>query len=93
MLDDYPGLGYEDCMREIKMIGADGRVFGGAEAVVRAIERGHRLLGKLLFFYYVPGIRHLADAAYARVAARRYSLGGRPPDQCKTGGCHRHGRG
>jgi predicted DCC family thiol-disulfide oxidoreductase YuxK len=93
VLDDYPGLGHDDCMQEIKMIATDGRIFGGAEAVIRAIERGHRVLGKLLFFYYLPGIRHLADRMYAGVAARRYSLGRRTPDECHTGHCRRHGHG
>lgn len=91
VLDDYPGLTLQDCMKEIKLVSGDGRILGGAEAIVRAVEAGHAVLGKLLFFYYVPGVRQLADRLYEATAARRYSIGGRSAKHCDSGSCGRHG--
>jgi predicted DCC family thiol-disulfide oxidoreductase YuxK len=91
VLDDYPGLTHDACMKEIKMIAGDGRIFGGAEAIVRAIMRGHPLTGWVFSIYYVPGARWMADRVYANVARNRYSLRGRHADQCDSGACQRHG--
>ena len=74
VLDDYPGLTHAACMEELKLVGPDGRIYGGAEAIVRVIDRGHPVLGKVLFGYYVPGVRWISDRAYAWVARRRYRL-------------------
>lgn len=93
VLDDYPGLTHEHCMRELKMIAGDGRIFGGAEAFVRAVACGHRVIGLLLYKYYIPGIRQIADVVYRRVAARRYERDGRAAGECETGLCRRHGDG
>ena len=89
VIDAYPPLTIEDCMQELKLI-VGGRIFGGAEAVVRAAAIRSRL-GRLLFVYYVPGIRSLANAIYRWVASRRYAIAGKRIEDCDTGTCHRHG--
>ena len=61
---DDPRLSEGELLREAKLVLSDGRVFGGAEAVARAVS-GPALL------YYLPGVRQLADRYYARVAASR----------------------
>jgi predicted DCC family thiol-disulfide oxidoreductase YuxK len=73
-LADFPGLTPEDCSRELKLIDGQGRVFGGAEAVVRVLALGHPRFGKIGFLYYVPGIRWLCDRIYAWVARHRYRI-------------------
>lgn len=78
-LSGCPGLTVEACMKEVKLVDRDGSVYGGAEAVVRAVRIGHPILGWVLYAYYVPGIRRVADRAYARVARKRYHRQG--PDE------------
>ena len=78
-LSGCPGLTVEACMKEVKLVERDGSVYGGAEAVVRAVRIGHPVLGLVLYAYYVPGIRQAADRAYARVARNRYRRQG--PDE------------
>jgi predicted DCC family thiol-disulfide oxidoreductase YuxK len=91
VLDDYATLTLEACMEEMKLVGPGGRIYGGAEAVVRAFAIRYRLLGRLLFAYYVPGLRQIADRAYAWVARNRYRLPVKSVEQCDTGSCRRHG--
>ena len=71
-LSGCPGLTVEACMKEVKLVAGDGNIYGGAEAVVRAVRIGHPILGWVLYAYYVPGIRRAADSVYTRVARRRY---------------------
>jgi predicted DCC family thiol-disulfide oxidoreductase YuxK len=88
VLGDYPGVTGEACMKEMKLIAPDGRVFGGAEAFVRAVGHSRPVIGKLLLTYYIPGLRKIADALYDAVARRRYAIAGGSPD---TTPCPRHG--
>jgi predicted DCC family thiol-disulfide oxidoreductase YuxK len=76
-LDAFPGITHEACMVELKLVGGDGRVYGGAEAVVRALRLGRPLIGRIALGYYFPGVRWLADRAYAWVAKNRYRLFGK----------------
>lgn len=76
-LERFPGVTHEDCMRALQLVDRDGRVYEAAEAVARALRLGRPLLGRLALAYYVPGIRHLSEWAYARVARSRYRLFGR----------------
>lgn len=87
VLDDYPDLTFDACMEEMKLV-VDGKTYGGAEAVVRAFALRHAVIGRLLFVYYTPGIRALADAAYRWVANNRYRIAGKR--ECDTGECRRH---
>lgn len=87
VLDRFPGLSHDDCMREIKLVNGDGRVFGGAEAVARAIAtRG--VLGAWAYLYYIPGLRQLTDSTYAWVARNRYRFMGRT--DCTSDACSFH---
>jgi predicted DCC family thiol-disulfide oxidoreductase YuxK len=70
----------------------DGRVFAGAEAAARIAFR-LRPLGWLAWIYYVPGVRQLANMAYALIARHRYRLFGRraPAAACQGDACRVHG--
>jgi predicted DCC family thiol-disulfide oxidoreductase YuxK len=85
----FPGLAEQDAKREIKLITKDGAVFGGAEAVVQLVNLGQPVLGKLLYPYYIPGIRWLADKTYAWVARNRYRLFGKT-EECADEACAVH---
>jgi protein-S-isoprenylcysteine O-methyltransferase Ste14/predicted DCC family thiol-disulfide oxidoreductase YuxK len=77
-----PGLRLEACSRAMYFVSADGRVYEGFEAGVRAIAlRGG--IGQAAMAYYVPGVRLACDLLYAWVAKRRYRFGGR----CDASGC------
>lgn len=89
-LDRYHELTHADCMKEIKLVDPRGHIYGGAEAVVRSINVGHPVAGKLLFAYYLPIVRQIADRAYRWVASNRYRLTTDNPDACRTGKCRRH---
>ena len=89
VLQNYPALTVDDCMEELKLV-VDGQIFGGAEAVVRAAALRYTL-GKLLYVYYIPGIRSLANMLYRWVASNRYRIAGRRREDCETGECKRHG--
>jgi predicted DCC family thiol-disulfide oxidoreductase YuxK len=88
-LDAYPGVAFDAAMKKLHVVAPGGRVFAGAEALARLVA-GVRLVGWLAYVYYVPGIRQLADLAYALVAKHRYRLFGRT-ERCDGGTCHLHG--
>src|SRR4051812_40217401 len=75
-LDRFPGLTHEACMEAMHLVTPDGRVFVGAEAIVRALET-RPALGVLAKVYYVPGLRQLANLGYALVARYRYWIMGK----------------
>ncbi|MCZ6767187.1 MAG: DUF393 domain-containing protein [bacterium] len=89
-LDPYRDLTHADCMKEIKLVDPRHHIYGGAEAIVRSINLGHPVTGKLLFAYYLPIVRQIADRAYRWVATNRYRLAVDNPDACRTGECRRH---
>ena len=90
LLDSIPGLTIESCMKEMKYVDYDGRIHGGLDAAVRALDRAHPIGGKFLYAYYIPGIRWLADRVYAWVARNRYRLANSRGVECETGSCRRH---
>jgi predicted DCC family thiol-disulfide oxidoreductase YuxK len=81
----FPGVSPERCEEAIQLVQSDGRVFEGAEALVQAL--GRRPLGRVLFVYYVPGLRQLADWLYGLVARYRFRIAGRT---CPDGACAVH---
>jgi predicted DCC family thiol-disulfide oxidoreductase YuxK len=89
-LDAFPGLTHEQCMRELVLVDARGRVFGGAAAVVRALRIGRPVLGALALAYYLPGVRWLCDRAYVRIARNRYRLFGKTGPACDGDACAVH---
>ncbi len=85
VLAAYPGVAYERCEAAMQLVQANGRVVEGAEAIVRAL--GRRAWGKLLYVYYVPGLRQLADLLYRAIARYRFRIAGRA---CPDGACSVH---
>jgi predicted DCC family thiol-disulfide oxidoreductase YuxK len=85
VLAAFPGVLPERCEKAMQLVQADGRVFEGAEAAVRAL--GRRPLGKLLFVYYVPGLRRVVDWLYGLIARYRFRIAGRA---CSDGACAMH---
>jgi predicted DCC family thiol-disulfide oxidoreductase YuxK len=87
VLDRFPGLTHDACMKEMQLVAPDGRVYRGFEAAVRAFAtRG--FVGRLGCIYYLPGLRQFLDWLYARVAANRYRIMGK----CEGGTCALHHR-
>lgn len=72
---DFPEIPRASFEREVKLIAADGRVFGGAEAVFRSLNWGDRpgWLSKLGLSMYrnVPGFAPLTEVCYRFVAEHR----------------------
>jgi predicted DCC family thiol-disulfide oxidoreductase YuxK len=90
-LKHFPNLSQAEALKEMKLIDEHGRVYGGAEAIVKLINYGQPILGKLLYPFYIPGIRQLANMSYAWVAKNRYKLFGKMPDDaCEDGACSIH---
>jgi predicted DCC family thiol-disulfide oxidoreductase YuxK len=89
VLDAFPGLTYDDAMREMLLITPDGRVFGGAEAIARTLCT-RRVLAIVVCLYFLPGLRQLFDAVYRALAARRYRLFAAQPGGCENGVCSLH---
>jgi len=90
-LERFPGLTYEKCMERLHLVTPDGRVFGGVEAIVRAVMT-RPIVGKVGLLYFVPGLRWLLDGLYRMIAANRYRLMGRAvaAGQCDGGTCALH---
>lgn len=87
VLERFPGLTHDACMREIKLVNPEGRVSGGLEAIV-AVLTTRPVLGAWAYLYYVPGLRELSDLAYAWVARNRYRFMGR--SECSSDACALH---
>ena len=94
VLDAFPGLTHEACMKALHVVDREGRVAVGAEGVVWALGLGRPLLGALARGYYVPGVRTLCDLAYHFVARYRYQLfgkvGGKRTVVCDEDACAVH---
>jgi predicted DCC family thiol-disulfide oxidoreductase YuxK len=84
-LSEVPWVGPDEASRALHLVDRDGRGYAGAAAIVRLLRLTRPALGLLLLPYHLPGIRALADRAYAAVAARRYALRG--DDGCASGSC------
>jgi predicted DCC family thiol-disulfide oxidoreductase YuxK len=70
---DRLGLPHEELMRELKLLTADGRILGGAEAMLE-IARKVWWTWPLRILAGLPGGGSLLRWLYARVAANRYCL-------------------
>jgi predicted DCC family thiol-disulfide oxidoreductase YuxK len=85
VLERFPGITHELAMQAMIFVDRGGRVFRGMEGAVRAVAL--RPIGKLAFAYYIPGVKQLLDAIYARIARNRYALAGK---ECEGGTCALH---
>lgn len=90
-LADFPGVTLEECVREMKLVDREGHVYGGAEAIARALRVGRPFLGTVAILYYVPGVRWVADRIYAWVAANRFRFSRSNAALCDDGTCGLHG--
>lgn len=94
-LADVPWVDPEAAVQALHLVDRDGRTYAGAGAIVRLLRLTRPLLGALVLPYHLPGVRGLAERAYAFVAARRYRIAGRSDvdgagardDDCATGAC------
>lgn len=59
------------CESEMLLVFPDGRAFGGADAIVRALGT-RRLWWAVLWVYFVPPVGWIARAAYRWIAAHRF---------------------
>ena len=87
--EGYPQISPEDAQRWLHIVGPDGRVWRGAEAVRLALlllPIG-RPFGALL---YLPGAMRLARPLYDWFARNRYRFGGYTVADCDSGACAIH---
>jgi predicted DCC family thiol-disulfide oxidoreductase YuxK len=86
VLDRFPGLTYEACMKAMQLVLPDGRVYSGMGAASRAITmRGWT--GAFAWLYYVPILRQILDGIYWVIAKNRYRIAGK---SCESGACQLH---
>lgn len=86
VLPQFPGLTYEECMKEIKLVTPEGRVRGGAEALFYALSL-NPCLRPLRWLYPLPVVRPIMDAGYRWIAQNRYKI---KKHECPSGTCPRH---
>jgi predicted DCC family thiol-disulfide oxidoreductase YuxK len=82
----YPQISPEDAQRWMHIVGPDGRVWRGADAVrlVLLLLPIGRPFGALL---YLPGAMLLARPLYDWFARNRYRFGGYAAADCDSGAC------
>ncbi len=91
-LADVPWVDPDEAIEALHVVDRDGRTYAGAAAVVRLLRLTRPLMGVLVLPYHLPGVRWLAEHAYAITAKRRYAIAGRTDaagddDGCATGAC------
>jgi predicted DCC family thiol-disulfide oxidoreductase YuxK len=87
VLERYPSLTHQACMKEIKLVEPDGKIYGGAQAIFRAL-RTHPIYRFVTWVYDIPLIRQIINLGYRWVAKNRYLFGGRK--DCPEGSCPSH---
>ena len=83
------GLEPDEPLAEMKLLAADGRIYGGADALLQ-IARAIWWLWPLGHLLTMPGIHWLAGCTYRWVARHRYYFGGRCKKEGQRSICHRH---
>lgn len=83
------GYAREDLLTQLHVVDAGGRLYRGADAVVR-IMRSVPSLRVVAPLYRIPGMKPLADFLYRFVAKHRYRLFGQVGDDCASGSCSLH---
>jgi predicted DCC family thiol-disulfide oxidoreductase YuxK len=81
------GLTADDGRQQAWLIMADGRVYGGAEAINRALWTVW-WARPWVWLYYLPGLRQLEDALYRWVARHRGRFPGITPGCDAEFDCH-----
>ena len=72
------GLSKEDLLSEMRVLTADGKIFGGADAVIE-LARQVWWAWPLYAFSKLPGAKELLRVGYRRIAQRRH---------CQAGACN-----
>ena len=85
VLERFPRLTREACEQAMQLVLPDGHIHAGAQAAAEAL-RLNPTLRALGWFYYLPGLRQLADASYRWIAKNRFRFGG----SCTDGSCAHH---
>jgi len=80
------GIQREDLLAELHVVDGEGRLYKGADAVIRII-RTVPGLAWLAGLYRVPGMKRPAHGVYRLVAKYRYRLFGKKADACSNGAC------
>jgi predicted DCC family thiol-disulfide oxidoreductase YuxK len=80
------GIQREDLLEELHVVDGEGRLYKGAEAVIR-IMRTVPGLAWLAGLYRVPGMKGPAQSVYRFIAKHRYRLFGKKTDACSSGAC------
>ena len=71
----FPQISTEDYERSIQLIDPEGNVFGGAEAVLRALACVPGKTWPLWIYQNIPGFALVAERAYKTVAKNRKIFG------------------
>jgi len=74
------GLSDEDGLHQAWFVAADGRLFGGPEAINLSL-RYVWWAWPLTWLYYIPGIRYLQNRVYRWIADNRHRMPG-ASDSC-----------
>lgn len=80
-----PSLDPAAARARIHLVAPGGRIFGGAEAVVRLLQTSSWRW--VVWPYFLPLVRPLVDAVYAWIARNRYIFG-----RSRHAGCDGHCR-
>lgn len=91
VLEQFPELSYERCMKELILLTPDGKQLGGVQAIVHVLAT-RRWIGWVAFIYYLPILRQLLDLLYRFIAWNRYRIMGKAiaKGECESGACQVH---
>lgn len=79
MMELRPALTVEQTQARMYLLLPDGRLFGAAEAIARALALAP--WGRFALVYYLPGVGALLEMLYRYISANRYRWWG------EVGGC------
>ena len=88
VLKKYPALTHADCMKEVKLVKPDGKILGGAHAILYALAE-NPVWKFLLWLYPLPILKTCFDLGYQFIANRRYWIKRKKKD-CPGGNCNLH---
>ena len=68
---NFPEIPLERFQSAVQLIDTDGTVYGGAEAVFRALQRTPSRAWMWRLYNYIPGMRFVCGLVYRFIATRR----------------------
>ncbi len=89
VLERYPQVTHSECMKEAKLIVPSGKVYGGANAIVRALLIRRWWLFPILGWALIPPFSFVARKVYERIAKRRYEIFA-AKEKCENDTCSVH---